>query len=70
MLSEVRIAIKKSRSRASTSLIDQIGYVVFKKYPSLLPVLSNLFQACWSEKSVPSKRTFGVMKLIQTSIKG
>ena len=62
--SEVEMTVKQSRNKASPSPVDQTGYIVFKKCPALLPALLDLFQACWSEKSVPSMWSFGVMKLI------
>ena len=57
-------AIKRSRASSAPSPLDQIPYQVFKKCPSLVPALLDLFNTVLSEGSIPSNWKMAVFKLI------
>ena len=61
---EMSAAIEQSRSSSSPSPIDQIPYMVFKKCPSLLPALMNLYNLCWEFSAVPKAWKIAVISLI------
>ena len=64
---EVRAVIKCSKSASSPSPFDQIPYQIFKKCPSLDPVLVDLFNCCWTTATIPSAWKTAAIKLIGKS---
>ena len=62
--SEVTQVIKRMKPQSAPSPFDRIGYVIFKKCPSLLPVLVQLFNICWSQSIIPSEWKCAAIKLI------
>ena len=63
-MSEIIWNIKKSHAKSSPSPVNGIGYVVFKRCPSLWPALLNLFNECWSSQRVPTICKQVTIKLI------
>ena len=63
-LSELQGTIKKTRVKSAPSPLDQVTYLVFKRCPSLWPVLLDLFNMCWRLQTVPSLWKKGVIRLI------
>ena len=61
---EVSKKVKKSRSKSSPSPLDGVGYVIYKRCPALWPALLDLFNCCWSTRSVPPLWKRAVNKLI------
>ena len=61
---EVEEVIKRSRSSSSPCPLDHISYTLFKKCPSLMPALLNLYNLCWKTGSVPQAWGDGVIRLI------
>ena len=61
---EVSEVVKKTRSQAAPSPLDQITYRVLKHCPSLIPALVDLFQRCWDTQSIPHGWKQGVIRLI------
>ena len=51
---EVQQVIRHTRSSSSPNPIDQISYRVLNKCLSLLPALTDLYNACWESANVPS----------------
>ena len=64
---EVRIVIKRSKSGSSPSPFDQIPYQIFKRCPSLVPALVDLFNCCWTTATIPSAWKTAAIKLIGKS---
>ena len=64
---EVRIVIKRSKSASSPSPFDQIPYQIFKRCPSLVPALVDLFNCCWTTATIPSAWKTAAIKLIGKS---
>jgi hypothetical protein len=62
--SEVAQVIKRMKPQSAPSPFDWIGYAIFKKCPSLLPVLVQLFNICWSQSIIPSEWKCAAIKLI------
>ena len=50
---EVAQVIKRTKAQSSPSPFDRVGYIIFKKCPSLFPVLVQLFNICWSQSTIP-----------------
>ena len=50
--------------QSAISPFDRVGYVVFKRCPSLLPVLVQLFNACWDQSIIPQEWKCAAIKLI------
>jgi hypothetical protein len=63
-LSELQVATKKTRAKSSPSPLDQVTHLVFKRCPSLTPILLDLFNMCWRLHTVPSLWKKGVIRLI------
>ena len=63
-IDEIQAAISKTRSQSSPSPVDQIPYLVFKRCPSLIPALLDLFNSCWCAGIIPSHWKQGVIRLI------
>ena len=64
---EVRIVIKRSKSASSPSPFDQIPYQIFKRCPSLVPALVDLFNCCWTTATIPPAWKTAAIKLIGKS---
>ena len=64
---ELLAAIKRSRSASAPSPLDQLPYQVFKKCPSLVPALLDLFNTILTEGSIPSSWKVAVFRLIGKS---
>ena len=62
--SEVAQVIKRMKPQSAPSPFVRIGYAIFKKCPSLLPVLVQLFNICWSQSIIPSEWKCAAIKLI------
>ena len=62
--SEVTRVIKRMKSQSAPSPFDRIGYIIFKKCPSLLPALVKLFNTCWTESTIPREWKCAAIKLI------
>ena len=68
---EITEVIKRVRSQAAPSPLDQITYRVLKHCSSLIPALLSLFQLCWESQTVPHAWKQGVIRLIpKASAKG
>ena len=52
-LSEVKEVIKHAKSSSSPSPTDRVAYKVFKKCPSLLTALVDMYNSCWKSQTVP-----------------
>ena len=63
-LVKVRDKINKSRSDSSPSPLDQIGYRVLKRCPSLVTALVHLYNLCLDSGTVPKMWKLAVIKLI------
>ena len=61
---EVTGVLKRMRSRSAPSPFDRVGYVVFKKCPSLIPILVHLFNLCWSQSIIPQEWKVAAIRLI------
>ena len=61
---EVTCVLKRMRSRSAPSPFDRVGYVVFKKCPSLIPILVHLFNLCWSQSIIPQQWMVAEIRLI------
>ena len=63
-MAEIQRVIKKMKPASAPSPFDRIGYVVFKKCPSLLSALLDIFNLCWVQSIVPSQWKTAAIKLI------
>ena len=63
-LNEVARVIKRTKTQSAPSPFDRVGYVTFKRCPSLLPVLVQLFNACWDQSIIPQEWKGAAIKLI------
>lgn len=61
---EVKSAVKRSRASSTPSPIDQISYRVFKRCPSLLQALMNIYNTCWSQGVTPKIWKTGTIRLL------
>ena len=61
---EVNRALKRMRSSSAPSPFDRVGYVVFKRSPSLVPVLVHLFNLCWAQSIIPHEWKVAAITLI------
>ena len=61
---EIQAKIKCSRTSSAPSPIDGISYVILKKCPSILPVLMDLYNCCWTSCSIPQLWKTGIVRLI------
>ena len=66
-LDEIAYAVKKARSKSAPSPFDGMPYTIFKKCPSLLQALHNLFNLCWACSIVPSAWKLAAVRLIGKS---
>ena len=64
---ELAQVIKRSKFSSSPSLFDCISYAIFKRCPSLLPALLDLYNRVIMEGSVPSAWKEAAVKLIPKS---
>ena len=51
---EIATAIKKSRSGASASLLDQLSLIILKRCPFLRTVLHAIIVKCWEKREIPN----------------
>ena len=63
-VSEVARVIKKMKAQSAPSPFDRVGYIKFKKCPSLLPTLVKLFNICWAQSTIPGEWKCAAIKLI------
>ena len=56
--------MKKMKATSAPSPFDRIGYVVFKKCPTLIPALVDIFNFCWTHSTVPYQWKTAAIKLI------
>ena len=63
-IDDVEQSIRKSRLSSASSPLDQITYVILKKFSSLHAALLSLFQEWWKSCLVPKDWKIGVVKLI------
>ena len=61
---EIQAKIKCSRTSSAPSPLDGISYVILKKCPSILPVLMDLYNCCWTSCSIPQLWKTGIVRLI------
>lgn len=52
-ISEITEVIKRTKSSSSPSPIDIVSYQVFKRCPTLLTALADLYNACWELQTLP-----------------
>ena len=64
---QIQRAIIKTKSASAPSPFDRIGYLIFKKFPALLLALTDLFNACWLQSTVPQLWKWAAIKLIGKS---
>ena len=62
--SEVVRVIKRMKAQSAPSPFE---YVIFKKFPSLLPALVQLFNICWDQSTIPGEWKCATIKLIPKS---
>ena len=62
--SEIKRVIKGMKARSAPSPFDRVGYVIFKKCPSLVPALVHLFNICWTQSFIPCEWKTAAVKLI------
>ena len=53
--------------QSGPSPFDQVGYVIFKRCPSLLPPLVHLFNMSWDQSTIPGEWKYAAIKLIPKS---
>ena len=51
--SKVARVIKKMKTQSAPSPFNRIGHIIFKRCPSLLPALVQLFNICWAQSTIP-----------------
>ena len=63
---EISAAVKKTNLKATSAPcpFDGIPYIVFKRCPTLLVALHDLFNICWSQSMVPAQWKTAAVKLI------
>lgn len=61
---EVARVIKRVKTQSALSPFDRVGYIIFKRCPSLLPALVQLFNICWNQSTIPGKWKCAAIKLI------
>ena len=64
---ELEHVIRRVRSSASPSPLDQIPYQVLRRCPSIRSALLHLFNICWAGRTVPKSWKEGVIRLIPKS---
>ena len=55
------------KAQSAPSPFDRVGYIIFKKCPSLLPALVKLFNICWAQSTIPGEWKCAAIKLIPKS---
>ena len=65
--SELARVIKRTKAHSAPSPFDRVGYIIFKKCPSLLPALVKLFNTCWVQSTIPGEWKCAAIKLIPKS---
>ena len=72
MTVEVTCVLKRMRTRSAPSPFDSmgVGYVVFKKCSSLIPILVHLFNLCWSQSIIPHEWKVAAIQLISKGSAG
>lgn len=63
-MGELEGVIKRVRTGAAPSPLDQITYLVLRRCPSLALELLDLFNLCWEQRRVPQLWKQGVIRLI------
>ena len=66
-VSELARVIKRMKAQSAPSPFDRVGYIIFKKCPSLLPALVKLFNICWAQSTIPGEWKCAAIKLIPKS---
>ena len=66
-VSELARVIKRMKAQSAPSPFDRVGYIIFKKCPSLLPALVKLFNICWAQSTIPGVWKCAAIKLIPKS---
>ena len=66
-VSELARVIKRMKAQSAPSPFDRVGYIIFKKCPSLLPALVKLFSICWAQSTIPGEWKCAAIKLIPKS---
>jgi potassium voltage-gated channel Eag-related subfamily H protein 8 len=61
---EIALVLSRCKSSSCPGPVDQIPYIVLKKYPSLLTALCHIFNWCWMQKRVPAAWKVGVLRLL------
>ena len=61
---EVAQVIRRTKAQSAPSPFDRVGYIIFKRCPSLLPALVQLFNICWSQSVIPHQWKCAAIKLI------
>ena len=52
-LSEVAEVIKRTKNSSPPSPIDRVGYQIFKRCPTLLTALVDIYNSRWDSQTVP-----------------
>ena len=63
-ISEIKEVIKRTKSSSAPSPLDRVSYQVFKRCPTLLAALADLYNTCWDLQTVPLAWKQGVIRLI------
>ena len=63
-LREIESALKRAKASSSPSPLDEVGYAILKKCPSLHLALLDLYNCCWRESVVPDAWKIAVIKLL------
>ena len=61
---EIVVQIRKSRSGSAPCPFDQVSYKIFKKCPSVIDALLNIFNHCLYQASIPNIWKVGVTRLL------
>ena len=63
-MNELCKVIQQVKASSTPSPVDQLPYQIFKKCPSLLPALLDLYNLCWRESSIPHAWKNAIISLI------
>ena len=66
-LEELRHVVNRSKAKSTPSPLDQVSYQIFKRCPSLVAALLDLFNCCWRASVVPAAWKMAVIKLLGKS---
>ena len=61
---EVEKVVHQSKATSAPSPLDQVGYIILKKCPSLQRALLDLYNTCWKESTAPTAWKIAVIKLL------